>query len=1048
MAGAAPFDAGVQAAAKRLLDANDISDVRVLQNGSVVTGMAGSHRVYIRYRRPAKNFGDFAMDGECSCQERNPCAHLAAVAIMAARQGEAHAADARSTRLDDAPRSARQGLCYVLDEFDGTCRLSVWVARIAPGRREVAGGASLFSRRPTEASDELPRYVNAEDRAILESLPSLGSGPCSLRDHAGFRSLLQIVATGRALWRSPQGHTLIAGAARDAILEWQAAADGAQRLHCVDSDSLHILSGVDPPVFIDAASLECGPLRLPYGVPLLRRYWQQPAIAPDDVPLVNEWLSHQPGADAFPRPREFCVVREARLTLRGHLTLAAGPAATMDYLYNERLIARHGLRDWETTVRHLSEVRCGHVIEIDRDRGAEEALQRELDGVMGELPSRDSWLRFLLQGVPALRERGWTITTEPSFPHRLAPMTGWYADVTAKGRSEWFDLKLGIVVDGQPVNLLPSLVDYLQTTHAEGAPSLLAADHLFVELEDGRYLPVPTDRLRRIAETLVELFDRDALNDLGSLSLPRNQAVRLAELAQDGLAPLRSDDPDLRPDDADLLRRIDEIRDVSTIPPLAAPPGCRATLREYQQQGLAWLQFLRRRRLGGILADDMGLGKTLQILAHLATEKAHGRLGKPVLIVAPVSVIGNWQLEVRRFTPDLTSVILHGAKRKALFSSLHQFDIIITGYPSLLFDGEMLLDREFSTVVLDEAQTIKNPHARVSRAARALRAEHRLCLTGTPMENHLGDLWSLFEFVQPGLLGSEHSFQRHYRTPIEKNANTVRAEALGRRIAPFLLRRTKDAVARELPPKTEIVESIVLNEKQRDLYDGIRLSMHRRVRDAIASQGLGRSRILMIEALLRLRQACCDPRLIESATPVAVTDAAQEPEAPSAKLDWLSTALPELIAAGRRILLFSQFTRMLRLIETVVQELSIPYCLLTGDTHDRPTVIEQFQRGKVPLFLLSLKAGGAGLNLTAADTVIHYDPWWNPAVEMQATDRAHRIGQDKPVFVYKLIAQGTVEEKILKLQADKHALVSQLYTAGQAAPSPLSAGELEALLGP
>jgi SNF2 family DNA or RNA helicase len=355
-------------------------------------------------------------------------------------------------------------------------------------------------------------------------------------------------------------------------------------------------------------------------------------------------------------------------------------------------------------------------------------------------------------------------------------------------------------------------------------------------------------------------------------------------------------------------------------------------------------------------------------------------------------------------------------------------------------DGDTLLERDFSFVILDEAQTIKNPHAKVSQVAQALRAEHRLCLSGTPMENHLGDLWSLFNFVQPGLLGERRQFQRLYRTPIENGGDVKRAAALSRRVQPFLLRRTKDAVARDLPPKVQIVEAIELDERQRDFYDGIRLSVHRRVREAIEQQGLARSHLTVLNALLKLRQACCDPRLVDADSPTQLI--------PSAKLDWLSTALPELIAEGRRILLFSQFTSMLSLIETRVSELSIPYCLLTGETRHRSELVERFQTGGVPLFLISLKAGGTGLNLTAADTIIHYDPWWNPAVEAQATDRAHRIGQDKPVFVYKLIAQGTVEEKIMQLQADKHALVTQLYTEKSASASQLSSADLEALFAP
>jgi SNF2 family DNA or RNA helicase len=524
------------------------------------------------------------------------------------------------------------------------------------------------------------------------------------------------------------------------------------------------------------------------------------------------------------------------------------------------------------------------------------------------------------------------------------------------------------------------------------------------------------------------------LNERQALSLRATQAGRVAQLALEPNAPaLQSDDPTL-------LNLIDAVKGFSSIEPLAAPAHFQATLRPYQEDGLGWLQFLRRHGLGGILADDMGLGKTVQTLAHLVIEKQQDRLHKPSLIVAPVSVLGNWQQEIRRFAPQLGLLVLHGAKRKESFAAIDSADVIIIGYPLLLLESEMLLEREFCFVILDEAQTIKNPQAKVSQVARALRAEHRLCLTGTPMENHLGELWSLFDFVQPGLLGEREQFQRHYRTPIENGGDTKRAAALSRRIQPFLLRRTKDAVARDLPPKIQIVEAIELDERQRDFYDGIRLGQHRRVREAIEQQGLARSHITVLDALLKLRQACCDPRLINTG--------AQTQDIPSAKLDWLSTTLPELTAEGRRILLFSQFTSMLRLIETAVKDLSIPYFLLTGETRQRTELVKRFQAGGVPLFLISLKAGGTGLNLTAADTIIHYDPWWNPAVEAQATDRAHRIGQDKPVFVYKLIAQRTVEEKIMQLQADKHALVNQLYTQESGSPSPLSSADLETLFAP
>lgn len=1006
------FDAPVRLAAAQLLDAGRISDVRILQQGRIVTGMAHpdparadqptAHRVYIRYRPAGSSSRGSTFEGECSCGGSSPCAHVAAVALFAARQAGSRQtatapADPRRETGDAAARSAGQRLCYALEPTDRGCCVSLWVAQIAADRADIPDGARPFARRPSGDAEEYPRYVDDDDRRILGMLPRQSPDRWQLQGASGFALLQQLVATGRAAWQTPLGRTLRPGAARELSLEWRTAATGEQRLQAAAAaGSLHVLVGLEPAAYVDEARNECGALQPGCGLALLRLYWNRP-IAPEEVADVDARLAREPGAAGLPRPRALVVLRQPLTTLRGNLTLSAGPRATVDFLYNGQLIAAGQLKDGDGSVRRLD----GVVYEIPRDPDAEHALHAELDAVMRDAPqSPDAWLHFLLAGVPTLRERGWTIRIDEDFPYRMAPRTGWYADLSSHRRADWFDLQLGVLVDGRPVNLLPALVDYLEATSAgAAAPSLQDVEHRFILLEDGRYLPVPTQRLRRIAETLVELFDRDVLHDRCALSLPQHQAGRVALLAQgeEEGAPL------LRSDDASLLARVEAIRGFAAVEPLPAPAGCRATLRDYQAAGLGWLQHLRLHRLGGILADDMGLGKTLQTLAHLAVEKAAGRLLKPALIVAPVSVTGNWRREVRRFTPALTAVVLQGAKRRALFAQLQAFDIVIIGYASLLFDAEVLLEREFSVVIFDEAQTLKNPHAKLSRAARLLRAEQRLCLTGTPMENHLGDLWSLCDLVQPGLLGTEQSFQRQYRTPIEKSGSTCRAEALRRRLAPFVLRRTKDAVARELPAKTEIVESIVLDERQRDFYDGIRLSMQRRVREAIQQQGLARSRITVLDALLRLRQACCEPRLIAA-------DERRE-AMPSAKLDWLSTALPELIADGRRILLFPQFTSMLRLIETLVTGLTIPYCLLTGDTQDRPAVIERFQAGEVPLFLLSLKAGGAGLNLTAADTVIHYDPWWNPAIEAQATDRAHRIGQDKPVFVYKLIAERTVEEK-------------------------------------
>jgi superfamily II DNA or RNA helicase len=1060
------FDPPLHRAAQQLIDLGEVSDVRVLQNGRVVTGIAGDRqRVYVQYQRA----GILTIEGECSCGERSPCVHVAAVVMAAARISSAPATDNRRTDRDPStgtypsPRPLesglqpsaplRQSLCYLIEPAAVRgFQLSVWVTQTLAGSGHIHPGACPFAPRILDGSKDYPRYVDARDREILDALMARHfDGPWDLTGAAGFEVLQRALASGRAFWRSLQGRALRAAGARGVLFAWQALPNGDQRLSCCETpEPLDFLLELEPAVYIDTVSGDCGPLELPYPVGLLRQYWNRPAIDPAQVSAVNTNLAREPRADSFPRLREMTVQDQALSSLLPRLVLTAAPAATLHFVYNGMTVDSDSLRTEDPVVRR----RDGDVVhQITRDFEFERQLHAQLDRFLTGTPrGGEEWLAFMMNGVPALRTLGWQITVDPEFPYRIAAADDWYADLQttrptranrprgAKQSREWFDLRLGVLVDGNAVNLLPALVQYLQgVTGRERAGqrdalTLLTGEHLAVRLEDGRYLPVPLARIQRIADVLVELCDQDDLNEHQALRLPATQAGRLAQLALEPNAPaLQSDDPTL-------LNLIDAVKGFSGIEPLAAPAHFQAKLRPYQEDGLGWLQFLRRHGLGGILADDMGLGKTVQTLAHLAIEKHQDRLHKPSLIVAPVSVLGNWQQEIRRFAPELGLLILHGAKRKESFAAIDSADVILIGYPLLLLDSEMLLEREFCFVILDEAQTIKNPQAKVSQVARALRAEHRLCLTGTPMENHLGELWSLVDFVQPGLLGERQLFQRHYRTPIENGGDTKRAAALKQRIQPFLLRRTKDAVARDLPPKIQIVESIELDERQRDFYDGIRLGQHRRVREAIEQQGLARSHITVLDALLKLRQACCDPRLINAD--------AQTQLIPSAKLDWLSITLPELIAEGRRILLFSQFTSMLRLIEAAVNDLSIPYFLLTGETRQRTELVKQFQAGGVPLFLISLKAGGTGLNLTAADTIIHYDPWWNPAVEAQATDRAHRIGQDKPVFVYKLIAQRTVEEKIMQLQADKHALVSQLYSEESASTSQLSSADLEALFAP
>jgi hypothetical protein len=638
------------------------------------------------------------------------------------------------------------------------------------------------------------------------------------------------------------------------------------------------------------------------------------------------------------------------------------------------------------------------------------------------LPSDRAWLDFVNNTVPALRQQGWRIDLLPGFRFDLAGIDDWYANVNDGGEgsaNNWLELELGIVVNGAPVPLLPVLLQLIRQAPRDFAPAALDIhgddEALLAALPDGRRVALPWGRVKPILRTLGELYFTDRVGD--TLRMTQLDAARLAELETGA---------QLRWMGGERLRSLGrKLAAFEQVQPVASPVGLQASLRPYQADGLAWMQFLREYGLAGILADDMGLGKTIQTLSHILVEKEAGRLTTPALVVAPTSLMVNWQAEAARFTPGLRVLALTGKDRLQRFGEMAQADLVLTSYALLPRDEDVLRQQRFHLLILDESQYIKNHRSKAAQTAGLLKASHRLCLTGTPMQNHLGELWAQFHFLMPGLLGEEKTFNTQFRKPIEKQGDNARNAFLIRRIKPFLLRRTKDHVAKELPPKTEMVRMVELAGAQRDLYETVRLAMDKKVRDEIARKGVARSQIVILDALLKLRQVCCDPRLLKTAT-------GRKAEASSAKLHVLLELIEELLSEGRKLLVFSQFTSMLALIEEALRERGVPYALLTGDTTDRAAPVAAFQDGQVPVFLVSLKAGGVGLNLTAADTVIHYDPWWNPAVENQATDRAWRIGQDKPVFVYRLIAAGTLEEKIQQLQRAKAGLADAVLAGGDA----------------
>jgi len=643
-----------------------------------------------------------------------------------------------------------------------------------------------------------------------------------------------------------------------------------------------------------------------------------------------------------------------------------------------------------------------------------------------QMQNRYDWYHFLQQELSFLITLGWNISFADDFYYKaLSTNSVFDAEVIETDDHDFFSLGLNLTIDGRKMPAFPILLSAIEQLPRS---ALLDRDKekliepnspIYVDLEKGDFVALRYQSVQPILKQFIELFMPNALNENGTMNISRFQGHQTLSIL---------DDQGLISSGASKLRVLaDKLKNFQNVTSIAVPDNLKATLRTYQHQGLNWLQFLREYQLNGILADDMGLGKTIQTLAHLLIEKQQGRINQPVLIVAPTSVIFNWANEIEKFTPELTYQVLHGTKRKQHFDCLERIDgqktpvdIIITSYALITKDLAHYSEQKFYYIILDEAHYIKNSKTKLYQAFLALNAQHKLCLTGTPMENHLGEFWALFNFLMPGFLGGQKQFSKLFRTPIEKHSDQERKKILNKRIKPFILRRTKDKIATELPPKTEIIQTLRIEGKQAELYESVRLAMDGRLKDIIAEKGLKRSQIEVLDALLKLRQVCNHPKLLSLKGAKKVEQ--------SAKLDHLMATLPEQIEEGRKIIIFSQFTSMLALIEVELVATGIDFVKLTGSTIKRQTVIDKFQQGEVPVFLISLRAGGVGLNLTAADTVIHFDPWWNPAVESQATDRAHRIGQDKPVFVYKYIIENSIEEKIQKIQQNKAELAKSLLS--------------------
>ena len=611
------------------------------------------------------------------------------------------------------------------------------------------------------------------------------------------------------------------------------------------------------------------------------------------------------------------------------------------------------------------------------------------------------WKEFLTTGLDELILEGWIVETDEEFSLKFEPSSE--IVVESEDKNNWFSLSFNLEFNGvsQPIAPLVSSIIH------EFDDFTKMPEYVNIEVEDNHFVEVQTKQIQPIINTIIELLDKKEKDD--SLKLSPYDAHLLGFM----------DDDIIWRGSKDILELSQKLKDFKTIKKVKPPKCLNASLRDYQQEGLNWLNFLYEFKFAGILADDMGLGKTIQTLAHLSRLKENKKLTNPSLIVMPTSLIANWKNEAKKFTPNLRVLSLHGSDRAQRFETLDDYDVLLTTYPLIVRDQKKFNEYSFMYIILDEAQKIKNHKTKMAIALKTFKSEYRLALSGTPIENHLGELWSIFSFLMPGFLDTMSFFKNYYQTPIEKEHNFERQKLLNRRVKPFMIRRTKEKVAHELPEKSEIIKYTQFENGQSKLYESIRVTMEKKVQEAVSAKGIGSSHITILDALLKLRQVCCDPSLLK------IKEAQKLKE--SAKLGLFLDLIDELISEGRKILVFSQFTSMLAIIEAAIIKKQISYTKLTGATRKREEAIERFTKGEVDIFLISLKAGGVGLNLTAADTVIHYDPWWNPAVENQATDRAYRIGQKKAVFVYKLIVENSIEEKILEMQKKKQALQDGIY---------------------
>lgn len=1015
------------------------------------------------------------IDQYCNCRSPGLCEHTAAAIIHKEKskllaktdrwedwldsfENDQTASSAKD-RIIKEPSNDESFLIYRLfkeKHREDSPDLTVHISRILQNGLVGKGGASLSldSYYLAENSEsDYSRFIAPEDREILDLFKASyldDQRPGLLTGYVGNMMVHKLIKTKRLYVGDSRSPVSFSNHHFSPKFTWESVGHTMKRLSsnlkfvkrgCDDSGDFYLLN--TDPVLV----LNCSKNLIHEMDPSIDKEKLSRLMNPPDIPAEQVASVHRKLADSFPIAIEVPdglnqkditepataflhifedkdsggVVRHLYLQFKyGRHKINFHPygATTTVYFYNVPNIVNRDLRFEQESIETLrklgfksSNIGNKLIFEIPDHFKRQEAMQK--------------WRVFLTKDIDNLREAGWDVVFDKGFNLEFAPSS----DITAetKKSNDWFSLSFDFEFNGEKQSLVPHVSQIIEEIKSfDSLP-----DEILVEIKPGKFVPVKTDKLLPFIEVIKQLFDLREKD--GSLKVKTYNAHLIAGLDQKVTWK----------GDKEILELGEKILSFDGIKPIRKPKFIDAKLRDYQRDGGSWLNFLNEHGFSGILADDMGLGKSLQTLLILEFLKSHKRLTGPSLLVVPTSLVDNWGNEINKFCKSLTFLKFVGIKRGEMLNRVQDVDVVISTYRLIFNDLDFHKKAGYDYIIVDEAQMMKNPKTQTAQSICSIPAKNRLALSGTPIENHLGELWSLFHFLMPGFLQSKSQFKKHFQTPIEKHDDEERHDQLKRRIRPFILRRLKSDVAKELPKKTTIVKYISFDKKQAEFYESVRMAMNKKVADAVSKKGLNRSHINVLEAIMKLRQACCHPPLIDMSAAKAIDE--------SAKLNFTLDMIDEILHEGGKILVFSFFQSMLKVLSSELDKKEVSHSMLIGETSakKRSEAVNSFNSGSNDIFLISLKAGGTGLNLPRADTVIHYDPWWNPAVEEQATDRAHRIGQENQVFVYKLICKGSIEEKILELQEKKRRLQSSIYSGGVSKSSDIvNTEELRELLKP